>query len=181
MSTPLNDDELAELDAFLLSEFCDDESLSVDEAHGLLCAVVAGPGEHPWAELESQIWGEPNFPDAAVEARLRELLSRMHAEIADTLASGRNLEPLAVEVEDDAGETEGVAYEGWCYGFILGASLDQSAWDELPKPQLELFSPIAKLALLNDEESDEMEDDEYEQWVELLPGAVSGLYGYFHG
>ncbi len=178
MSESLNEEQLAELDAFLLSEFCDEETLSVDEAHGLLCAAIAGPGEHEWAELEEMIWGQPEFPDAGVEQRMRGLLAAMHAEIQATLAAGRNLEPLAVEVEDE--ETSGIAYEGWCYGFILGVSLNQEAWDEMPKPQLELLSPIAKLALLNDEESDEMDDDEYEQWVELLPGAVSGLYGYFH-
>jgi hypothetical protein len=40
---------------------------------------------------------------------------------------------------------------------------------------------MAQLALLNSDEEPEMDDEEYESWVELLPGAVLGLYSYWHG
>jgi uncharacterized protein len=175
----LNDDELAELDVFLLSDACDDEVLSVDEVHGFLTALLVGPqpmDEEEWLELA---WGEPQFADEAEHQHMRVLMQRLYRDIDDTLRKGHDFEPLAVEIEEE-GETV-VAFEGWCFGYMLGVETCQTEWDKLPKAEENLLAPMAQLALLNSDEEPEMDDEEYESWVELLPGAVLGLYSYWHG
>jgi uncharacterized protein len=178
-ATPLNDDELAKLDEFLLSDACDDETLTVDEVHGLLTALLAGPvalSEAEWLELA---WGKPRFADADEQQQMLGLMQHLYQDIDTSLKAGRDFEPLAVEVEENGVEV--VAFEGWCFGFMLGVESAQSEWDKLPKNEENLLAPMAQLALLNSDEEPQMDDEEYEQWVELLPGAVMGLYSYWHG
>ena len=175
----LNDDELAELDAFLLSDACDDEVLSVDEVHGFLTALQVGPKSMPESDWLEMAWDKPQFADEVQREHLLELMQRLYRDIDVTLKEGHDFEPLAVEVEEE-GEAV-VAFEGWCFGFMLGVETCQSEWDSLPKAEENLLAPMAQLTLLNGDEEPEMDDDEYEAWVELLPGAVLGLYSYWHG
>ncbi len=175
---PLTDDELAELDSFLLSDACDDEVLSVDELHGFLTAQLVGPQPLPEAEWLAMAWGKPRFSDSAQQQRIEELVHRLYAEVEQTLEDGGEFEPLAVEVEEEGGEV--VAYEGWCFGFMLGVESCQAEWDKLSGDDEGLLAPMAQLALLNSDEEPSMDEDEYEQWVELLPGAVLGLYQHWH-
>lgn len=174
----LSDDELAKLDDFLLSEACDDEALSVDEAHGFLTALLLSPCDVVEGEWLSQVWGEPRFADDSQRDHLQALLQRMYGEIEGALKAGRDFEPLAVEVEEDGVDV--VAYEGWCFGFMMGVESCQTEWDKLPKDEANLLAPMAQLALLHSDEEPQMDEEEYEAWVELLPGAVMGLYGYWH-
>ena len=176
----LTDDEMAELDTFLLSDACGDEVLTVDEVHGLLSALLVGPqplAESEWLEVA---WGEPRFVDGAQQQHMLDLMRRLYRDIETTLRLKRDFEPLAVEIEEEDG-SEVIAYEGWCFGFMLGVETAQGEWDQLPKNEENLLAPMAQLALLNSDEEPQMDDDEYEQWVELLPGAVMGLYSYWHG
>lgn len=175
----LSDDELAELDDFLLSEACSDETLTLDEAHGYLTALLAGPEQTTEEEWLHAVWGQPQFADEAEAERMTGLLRRLYLEVAADLRAGR-LEPLTVEEEGEGGElVEG--YEGWCFGFMLAVADHEQAWSDLPKDVDTLFAPMSQLALLESEEEAEMDEDEYASWVELLPGAVLGLYGYWHG
>lgn len=174
----LNDDELAELDTFLLSDACDDEVLSVDEVHGFLTALQVGPRSMPESEWLTMAWGEPKFTDEAQQQHLQGLMLRLNSDLEASLKEGLDFEPLAVEVEEE-GEAV-VAFEGWCFGFMLGVETCQAEWDKLPKGEESLLAPMAQLALLNSDEEPEMDDEEYESWVELIPGAVLGLYSYWH-
>lgn len=173
----ISEEELSELDEFLLSEACD-EALAVDEAHGFLTALVVGPSPMEEAEWMGAIWGQPKFADEAQRDRMSGLLRRMHDDVVATLASGHDFEPLAIEIEEDGELLE--AYEGWCFGFMLGVGHDEAAWDALPKDEQPLMAPLSQLALLHGDEEVEMDDEEYSSWVELLPGAVLGLYSYWH-
>lgn len=176
----LNDDELAELDDFLLSDACDDEVLSVDEVHGFLTAMLVGPKPMPEAEWLPMTWGEPDFADAAQRSHMHSLMQRLCSDIEQSLKTGHDFEPLAVEMEEEDG-TVVVAYEGWCFGFMLGVEGRQEEWDKLPQDEKNLMAPMAQLALLYSDEEPDMDEEEYEQWVELLPGAVLGLNSYWHG
>jgi len=173
-----SEEALAELDAFLLSNACGDEALSVDQAHGFITALIAGP-EPMGDDWMQQVWGRPDFSDKEQAERMSELLRWMRDDIAATLEEGRPFEPLVVE-EEEEGELFEV-YEGWCYGFMLALAERPAPWEGLPKDQQALLTPIAQLALLENEEAEtEMDEDEYLSWVELLPGAVAGLYGFWH-
>ena len=175
----LNDDELAELDSFLLSDACDDEVLSVDEVHGFLTALQVGPQPMAEADWLALAWDKPQFADEAQQQHLHELMRRLNSDIAVTLKAGQDFEPLAVEVEEDGEEV--IAFEGWCFGFMLGVETCQAEWDKLPKAEENLLAPMAQLSLLNSDDEPPMDEEEYESWVELIPGAVLGLHSYWHG
>jgi len=178
LSTPLNETELTELDEFLLSEACDEDALSIDEAHGFLTALAVTPQPPTDDKWMSSVWGQPDFTDEEERQRMTSLLQRLHHEIVTTLQAGRDFEPLVIETEEEGETFE--AYEGWCFGFMLGVEEQQALWDELSQNEQNLVAPMAQLALLYSDEETDMDDDEYSGWVELLPGAVMGLYAYWH-
>jgi uncharacterized protein len=174
---PFTDADYAELDEFLCAEAEGETRLPVDEAHGFMTGLIVSHAPvSPEAMLES-IWGRPEFGDAAERQRLTGLLLGLYREIAATLTAGHSFEPLVVEIEED-GEPL-VAHEGWCFGFMLAVSGDEERWNRLPKYEASLLGPIARLALLHVEDEPEIDEEEYEMLVELLPGAVAGLYAYW--
>lgn len=167
----LTEDELVELDDFLISEA--EERLTIDEAHGYMAAMITSNVEEDEAAMLTSILGEAEQPENIVQ-----LLLRMYQEISAELASGKPFEPMVIEEEED-GETFEV-YEGWCYGFMLAVSDHEANWSQLSKDGGSLLEPIATLALLREEELD-IDDEEYSGWVGLLAGSVSGLYDEAHG
>lgn len=176
--SPLTPEELSELDGFLLSDACDEDTLSIDEAHGFITALIVTPhmpAEKAWL---SSVWGHPEFPDPMQQHYMTSLLERLYSEIRMTLEAGREFEPLVIETEEKGETLE--AYEGWCFGFMLGVEQQQVLWDALPQNEQNLMVPMAQLAMLYTDENNDMSDDEYDAWVELLPGAVMGLYSYWH-
>jgi len=177
LNTPLSEEELVALDDFLLSENSN-EMMPSDEAHGYLTALVVSGDQASQSEWMSAIWGDPKFADNDEQTRMTNCLLRMRNDITMTLESRRPYEPLVIEEEDDDGEVV-EAYEGWCLGFIHAVADQQESWDKLGKNEQELLTPIAKIALLLNEEEPDMDDEEYEACIELLPGAVAGLYAYW--
>jgi uncharacterized protein len=174
----LSEDEFAELDTFLLA-LEEGEGLSVDEVHGYITAIIASSDSDEQQEWLPQVWGEPVFADESEKDYMTEIMRRMYSEISEMLQQGLRFEPLVIEEENEEGEVE-EAYEGWCFGFMRCVAERQDQWGDLPKKEQELLSPIAKLALLCTEEGVDMDEDEYELCVELLPGAVAGLFSYWH-
>lgn len=175
----MTDEEFDELDAFLLSDACDEQTLAIEELHGYLTALQLTPEGTALSEWQSAVWGEPEFADEAQRQRLSAMLEAMRNEIAETLRRRELFEPMVVEMEEEGLLVE--SYEGWCYGFMLGVEQDPQQWLDLPASAQGLLAPMARLALLADEEEgEEMSEEEYTQWVELIPGAVLGLYDLWH-
>ena len=176
-SGPLTDEEIVELDEFLLAAEEDEQRLPIDEAHGYLTGLIVGHASLSMEEAMHAVWGEPAFKDEHEKQYMTDCLVRLYQDISLKLKEGGAFESLAVEIEDE-GETL-VAYEGWCFGFMLAVTGDEERWSGLPENEQSLLSPIAKLALLYADEKVDMEDDEYEMLTELLPGSVVGLYDYW--
>lgn len=175
----MTDEEFDELDAFLLSDACDEQTLAIEELHGYLTALQLTPERPASGEWQSAVWGEPKFIDEAQRQHLSAMLEAMRSDIAETLRRRELFEPMVVEMEEDGLLVE--SYEGWCYGFMLGVEQNPQLWQALPAAAQGLLAPMARLALLADEEEDEeMSEEEYNQWVELIPGAVLGLYDLWH-
>ena len=174
---PLTDADYAELDEFLCAEEEGETRLPVDEAHGFMTGLIVSHAPvSPDAMLES-IWGHPKFSDEVERERLTGLLLRLYGEIAATLEAGRSFQPLVVEVEEEGSSL--VAHEGWCFGFMLAVSGDEERWSHLPKYEASLLGPIARLALLHVEDQPQIDEEDYEMLVDLLPGAVAGLHSYW--
>ncbi len=173
----LSTEELTILDDFLLARAEESEALMVDEVHGYVtAAVLAGcPLDD---EARTAIWGEQAFSDAEEGQKMNGLLLKMEADISHILDSQAHFEPLVIEEEDEDGELI-EAYDGWCYGFMASVSNQPKCWEALPKHERELLSPIATLALIDSDEGLDIDEEEYQSWVEMLPGSVSGLFDYF--
>ena len=174
---PLSESEIIQLDDFLLSLDESNEHLTIDEAHGFVTALTVAGSAHREHWMQS-VWGNPAFSDEEEQAQLTDLMQRMVQEIEVVLEQGRNYEPMVAEFEEEGEDI--ISYEGWCYGFMLGVSLDQDKWESLPKHEQEMLGPIARIALLGEDESPDLDDEEYEMLVELIPGAVVSLYQYWH-
>ncbi|VAX09032.1 Branched-chain amino acid ABC transporter, amino acid-binding protein (TC 3.A.1.4.1) [hydrothermal vent metagenome] len=177
LNVPLTEDELTKLDDFLLSSSEGGGRMPVDEAHGFITALIISHlpvGQTAW---QSAVWGDPVFANEAEKECMTDLLQRMRNDIAATLQAGHPFEPLVIEEDSDGEVTED--YDGWCIGFMHAVTCHQEHWEKLPKNEHELLSPIAKLALLSSEEEVEMEADEYEMCIELIPGTVAGLYSHW--
>ena len=171
-TAPLNDEELLEIDSLLQTN---EDYLLVDEAHGYITALVVALGEG----LDDDQWLFGILGDSmdAVDDRMRELLTRLRDEIIESLSSGNVFEPLVAEIEDEGEILE--SYEGWCFGFMMALSVEEESWADLPQNEQDLLMPIAKLALLQEDEEADMDDEEYGTYVDLIPGSVGGLYQYF--
>jgi len=172
--SPLTDDEFIELDEFLLS---DENCLPIDEAHGFITSLIVSHvpiNQSDWMEL---IWGQPVFADEDEKQRMSELMLRLYHDIAAALKTGQPFDPLVIEIEEDGETLE--THQGWCFGFMLAISQDEERWNQLPQDEHVLLSPIAKLAIQHDDDELDMDDEEYQMLIDLLPGSVVGLYQYW--
>lgn len=155
----LTEKEFDELDRFLMSERCSDETMAMDALHGYLTAIAIGPEPVPFDEWLPRVWGPgpddgPDFRDEQQAARIRELLSRSLEEIAVTFdVAPKDFEPL-FSVHQWKGK-EVLDAEAWCWGFLEGVSLRDAEWQPLrDSPQAALLRAIV---LLGAEEIDETE------------------------
>lgn len=155
----LTEKEFDELDRFLMSERCSDETMAMDALHGYLTAIAIGPEPVPFDEWLPRVWGPdpedaPDFKDERQAERIRELLSRSLEEIVVTFdVAPKDFEPL-FSVHQWKGK-EVLDAEAWCWGFLEGVSLRDAAWQALrDAPQATLLRAIT---LLGAEEIDEAE------------------------
>lgn len=138
MTTPfsaLSDEELHELDNFLLFEVDCDESMTLDTLDGYLHAIAIGPTTlHPRQWMPG-IWGEGDSIMPPVESmeklnRILELIMRLfNSIIAGLEGLPREICPLW-----GAHKYRGKEYddaEGWAFGFCDGVKLCASEWRPL--------------------------------------------------
>lgn len=155
----LTEKEFDELDRFLMSERCSDETMAMDALHGYLTAIAIGPESVPIDEWLPRVWGPdpedaPDFKDERQAARIRELLARSLEDVVVTFdVAPKDFEPL-FSVHQWKGK-EVLDAEAWCWGFLEGVSLREAAWQPLlDSPQATLLRVIT---LLGAEEIDESE------------------------
>src|SRR5450759_3002480 len=81
LSTPLSDEELEELQQFLLSEAVSDEAMLLDTLDGYLTAIVIGPATILPSQWLPGVWGEsgddaPEYESIEQAQRILELVMR---------------------------------------------------------------------------------------------------------
>lgn len=170
----MKDEDYSRLDEILMDNI--DSCLSIDEAHGFLSAMLVSQIELSSEDCLECVCGDSDFNDK-IRLEVSSLILSMFSDIQEMLNNGQAFDPLLIETEEEGEVVE--VYEGWCHGFMLAVVQEQTIWDFLEKNEQSLLSPIAKLALLISDETLEIEADEYDMLVELLPGAVTGLNIYF--
>jgi uncharacterized protein len=158
LDQPLSDKEFQELDSFLLSERCTEDTMTMDSLHGFLTAIAIGPQEVPMAEWLPHVWGEsgdgPSFRNEKEAQRITTLIARFMNEIAITFeVAPKEFEALFCETEWK-GKTL-VDGEAWAWGFWEGINLREDAWAPIWESELApLMEPVYLLG------ADEIEEEE---------------------
>jgi uncharacterized protein len=137
--TPLDENEIDELEAFLFSDAVSEEALDYPSLHGLLTAVAICPEPIPATEwLESLFDGQPSYADAAQQQRIESLLLREFNGISAELDQEEPPElPCDLSLEDDSLLTP------WSQGFMEGVFMREAAWFGQQEEQVaELLLPI---------------------------------------
>lgn len=131
LNVPLSDEELDELDRFLMSDAVNEEALDISMLDGFLTALAVGPNNLPPSRWLPVVWGGPMTWESEAQAkRMMSLVFRHANDILFTLRSYPDeFEPLLYE-RDHHGETIPIIDE-WCAGFVMGIALDEAAWQPL--------------------------------------------------
>jgi uncharacterized protein len=132
LNEPLSDQEIAELDEFLMSDATPEESMSIVELDGYLTSLVIGPEVVPPSVWLKTIWGgedAPKFESAAQAQRVIGLIMRRFNTLSFLFEEPPEFAPVLWERE-----VEGTSYRianDWCWGFMAGVSLAAPAWQLL--------------------------------------------------
>ena len=155
----MSEKEFDELDRFLLSDQCGDETMTMDALHGYLTAIAIGPEPVSVGEWLPRIWGPepedaPAFRNAAQAARIQQLAERMLEDIVVTFeVAPKDFEPLFCEHQWKGKPV--LDAEAWAWGFTEGMQLRDAAWQSLREsPQAGLLRAIYLLG------AEEIEEDE---------------------
>jgi uncharacterized protein len=193
LSEPLDDEELAQLDEFLLNRI-DDEAgdriaaaggdegiLDVSELDGFLTALVSGPNVIVPSRWLPALWGgeEPVWESADQFQEILGLIVRHQNSIAAMLLH----DPQSFEPMFGESKVEGKTYlvvDDWCHGYMRGVGLDANAWSTSDAEIEELLRPIR---LWGTEEGwrkiDAMSDADQEREQNAIPQSVRALHKYW--
>ena len=180
---PLDEAELETLDRFLRAHAGEDDLL-LDGVHGLLTAIGIGPQPAVPDEWLPEVLHEP-FADEDEGRRILGLLARLNESVELELESD-SYEPILGEVELDDGDTA-LSAHGWCEGFSRGVDLRARIWESrlgADSQLTELLGPIMALAVeegvfSTDADFAPLSEQEYDECLGQLPGAVSAVARYW--
>jgi len=186
LNTPLSNEEIDELDAFLMSDATPDDCMDIVTLDGFLTALVIGPKLVPPSVWLPLVWGgekEPVF-DSSVQAKhIIVILMRRFNDISRMFGEApTGFEPLLYTREVD-GETEWIG-DDWCVGFMEAVDLSLDDWQPLfdDKPNCALLAPILTLGTeAGWKELDATSDPgaEYESALEMFGPAVEAIQEYW--
>jgi uncharacterized protein len=180
----LGDSDLEELDRFLRERARDDDLL-LDGVHGLLTALAVGPQPATPDEWLPEVLHQP-FADPEEAEHVLTLLARLNDAIAPELETG-SYEPILGELDGPQDSASAFTARGWCEGFSRGIDLRAQAWEaRLGKDTrlMELLGPIIALAIddgvfESDDEFAPLGDEEYDECLAEIPGAVAAIADYW--
>jgi len=183
---PLNDDELDELDKFMLSEDMPENAMDISMLDGFFAALVLHPQLIMPSEYLRWIWDaekgedEPAFPSMDGANRILGLIMRHYNSVLEAIGNDE-FEPLFYTLAQEDG-SEFFDAEGWCEGFLLGVSVFNEPWDAVFKDHPELVTPMVLLGTEKGWDLLEQSKDNKRATqgaYESIADAVSMLYEYF--
>lgn len=138
MDQVLTEEQLNQLEDFLLAHMEDDNCMPLDVAHGYLAAVVSGPHmimPHTWLP---NVFGNVDFSSEPEAAQVMGWLMALYNSSLAELDSG-NYEPIIMSIEKNHDEPLPLPY-GWCEGYIMG-------WNSHGEDTIEAMAQDDKAAL----------------------------------
>jgi uncharacterized protein len=182
----LSEDELEELDDFLLSDEMPENCMDVFTLDGFLAAIVLTPQPILPSQWLPWVWdmdkGEeaPAFADLEQGRRILGYLMRYYNTVLSSIEGGW-FEPLLLQLEQPDG-SEFYDAEDWCLGFIVGTALFQNHWEPVLRHHSELIAPMYLLGTESGWEILEQSGDETQairDAYEAIPEVVAALHDYF--
>ena len=190
MATPLSEEELAELDSFLMSDVTSDETMALDTLDGYMTAIVIGPTMLSMSQWYSGIWGDkeedtPHFATLEEAQHIMELIMRYYNGIIWSLQHDPDThEPLFDIVTLEGDTREYLDGEMWAFGFMQGLELCQQDWKALfddPRGRAWL-NPIRLLGaddVTEDERALTQTPEQREEIVNRIPESVAAIYRFW--
>ena len=128
----LSEADLDELSSFLESDAAPAQAMDLSMLHGFLTAQLVGPGELPPDRWFGMVWGEhgeqPQWQNPKQREHIESLILRFYNQLTDELNSDPpSFTPLVYLDE----ERDLEIVQQWCYGFVLGTSLNEAGWQAL--------------------------------------------------
>lgn len=182
----LSDEELDELDDFLLSDDTPENCMDLPALDGFFAALVLNPRLIMPSEYLSWIWdmdeGEegPSFASIEQANHIMGLLMRYYNGVLDAIAENY-FAPMFYTVEQEDGSNYYEA-EGWAEGFMLGVFLFIDPWKAVFENEQEYLSPMV---LLGTQQGGELLDKSADvkqarkETYDTIADAVAILYDYF--
>jgi len=190
LTTPLSDEELEELDRFLMSDAVSDEAMVLDSLDGYLTAIVIGPATILPSQWLPGIWGEgeddaPEYESVEQAQRILELVMRHMNGIIWTLQYDADaFEPLLDSMVYEGDPREYVEGGMWAYGFMQGIELCRQDWQPLfDDPAVR--DALRPIRLLGADELTEAEEAltrwpaQREELTQQLAGSVAAIYRFW--
>ena len=167
-TSPLSDDEYAELDTLLARPELAARAMDVSMLEGLITAVALSPNQLTRAQWLPWVWDKAagtavSTLEAADTARAEALAQRHFDYMVEWLAKDPDsFEPIYV-----CGPEWSVP--AWCAGFVLGTSLDKPQWAALAVSHPGYLAPFQHLATAS-----ELDDDAAETAMDgVIPAVIA--------
>lgn len=185
-ATPMTEAQLDELARLLDSDLTPEDCMDISMLDGYLTAVLVGPPISDPDRWLAQVWGEgpqaKHFAAKAEAATLVGLVVDLYNEIDAQLQQAPDeFEPiLYVDEENDL-----QIARPWCMGFMLGAALNEAAWQPLLDDE-EYGPALLPIVMCADEEERAQMDTEGEdpkvfedEVADELPEIVAAIHEYW--
>ncbi len=177
MLEPFTEQDFDSLEHFL-SDVAPEASMTLDELHGFLAAVICSPQTLLPSQWTPHVWGgtEPEFETIDQAQAVMGQIMRLNNDVAEKLSMG-DFDPLFIE-ETLANGHVVLDPHGWCEGFVRGMQLQPDAWadDDLN----EALMPIIVLSdtIKDDPKINELlaSDETIEKLAEAVPEAVVSIF-----
>ena len=187
---PLSDEELDELDRFLISDGTPEECMDIAMLDGFFTGLAIGPTAILPSQWLPAVWGETEddpmaFESAEQTQRIVNLVMRMYNDRIQDLQEGiDDYVPLIYQSEHE-GRTVPIIDE-WCMGFIRAIELDPEGWQPLveadPEEEGGLLAPM--LLYGTEEGWDQLKEnkalvDKHQDFADAIGPCVIGIRDYW--
>ncbi|WP_296802648.1 YecA family protein [Thiolapillus sp.] len=134
MEQVFSEQQMTQLEDFLLAHMEDEGCMPLDVAHGYLTAVLSGPHMIMPNTWLPNVLGDVDFASEEEAGQVMGLLMSLYNSTLMELESGE-YEPMVLSMEENYDEPLPLPY-GWCEGYIMGwnahgeDTIDAMAQDE---------------------------------------------------
>jgi uncharacterized protein len=183
ISLPLTDQQIDQLDAYLLSDQVQEEALDYIALHGYLCALAISPAPLSEDEWLEQVMAQPQTNKT--DSQRQDMLALMRKELAylrECLESDQDIDlpcDLTLEVDQEGD----CLLEYWAQGFMELIFSQEEVWfSEQEEDVAECLLPFMLAAKLDeDSELEELrrQPELCQQLCEQIPELLQDLYLLF--